>query len=479
MSLNANATSSTAPLRSIDELPGPRGLPLLGNALQLKPRRIHLQMEQWAREYGPVFRASLGRTPAVVFSDPADITAILRDRPDTFRRPSITAEVSEELGGKPGLFLVEGAEWRAQRRMVMQAFAPHAIKAYFPLLTKVGARLQERWSKAARQGQSIDLGADLKRYTVDIIAGLAFGAEVNTVEKGDDVIQQHMENILSGVARRSLLPLPYWRYVRLPVDRRLEHSSAEFTLAVNGFVAEARSAMAADPGLRSAPQNLLQAMIAATEQPDSGLDDDAVVGNVITMLLGGEDTTASVLGWMIWLLSRNPEALRRAQQEVLDHVPDVRSMTMAQADALDFIDACAHESMRMKPAAPFIPLQTVKDTEVRGVALPKDTIVWCVMRDAAMKESYFPEPDQFRPERWLEGSAARAAALPFGGGPRMCPGRYLSLLEIKVAMATLLGAFDIEAVEAVDGLAPEEIMGFVMAPAPMRMRLRLRFLSAA
>ncbi|UGQ48223.1 cytochrome P450 [Massilia endophytica] len=475
MSLNANAASSAAPVRRIDDLPGPRGLPLLGNALQLKPRRIHLQMEQWAAEYGPVFRARLGRRAAVVFSDPADITAILRERPDTFRRPAITAEVSAELGGQPGVFLAEGADWRHQRRMVMQAFAPHAIKAYFPLLTKVGARLQERWGQAAREGQAIDLGADLKRYTVDIIAGLAFGAEVNTVEKGDDVIQQHMENVLSGVARRSLMPLPYWRYVRLPVDRRLEHSSAEFTLAVNSFVAEARNAMAADPGLRSAPQNLLQAMIAATEQPDSGLGDEAVVGNVITMLLGGEDTTASVLGWMIWLLSRNPEALRRAQQEVLEHVPDVANMTMAQADALDFIDACAHESMRIKPAAPFIPLQTVKDTEMGGVALPKDTIVWCVMRHAAMAEHYFPQPEHFKPERWLEGGgAARAAALPFGGGPRMCPGRYLSLLEIKVAMAMLLGRFDIESVEAVDGLAPEEVMGFVMAPAPMRMRLRLR-----
>jgi len=475
MSAPTSATTGTAPLRRIADLPGPRGLPLLGNALQLKPRSIHLQMESWARKYGSCFRVTMANKPVVVFSDHAVIADILRERPDTFRRPAITAEVSIELDGPPGVFLAEGAHWRKQRRMVMQAFAPHAIKAYFPLLNKVGARLENRWMQAAQQGASIDLGADLKRFTVDVIAGLAFGAEVNTVETGDDVIQEHMEVVLSGVARRSFMPFPYWRYFKLKADRELEHSSAEFRRAVNGFVAEARAEMDANPELRAHPANLLHAMIAATDQPDSGLGDLDVIGNVTTMLLAGEDTTASVLGWLVWLLHTNPEAMRRVQAELDEHVPDVEHMTLAQADALDYIDACAHEAMRLKPAAPFIPLQAVKDTQVAGVALPADTLLWCVMRHDTMDEQYFPLAQQFDPGRWLEGgSGARGAHLPFGGGPRMCPGRYLSLLEIKVAIATLLRRFNIASLEAADGLPPEEVMGFVMGPAPMRMRLTPR-----
>ena len=91
----------------------------------------------------------------LVVTDTALINAVLRDRPDGFRRPSVTAEVSDELGGERGVFLAEGAAWRNQRKMVMQAFAPHAIKAYFPLLARVGARLHARWAQATQEGRTM------------------------------------------------------------------------------------------------------------------------------------------------------------------------------------------------------------------------------------------------------------------------------------------------------------------------------------
>ena len=465
--MDTTTAPTTGALRQLSELPGPKGLPFLGNVLQLRPRKVHADVEALAQQYGSLFRMSIGRSQALVVADAALVNGILRDRPDGFRRPDVTAQVSDEMGGERGVFLAEGAAWRNQRKMVMQAFAPHAIKAYFPLLARVGTRLQGRWALAAQEGRPIALNADLKRYTVDVIAGLAFGEEVNTIEHGDDVVQQQLELIMEGTARRSLLPVPYWRYVKLPYDRKLEAAVLAMRQATNGFIAKARQRMQDDPSRAEKPQNMLEAMLAAADQEGSGIDHAAVVGNVSTMLLAGEDTTSSALSWLIWLLSRHPAALQRAQEEVRRVAPDPAAFSIEQMDQLEFIDACAHEAMRLKPPAPFIPLQANRDCVVGDVQVPKDSVVWCVLRHDSVAEAKLRNAAAFDPQRWLDGSNARQLAMPFGSGPRLCPGRYLSLLEIKVAMACLLGRFDLLSVEG----DSEEYHGFVMSPGALTMRL--------
>ena len=461
--------------REISDLPGPPGLPLLGNMLQLNPRTIHLTMEAWSRRYGALFRARVIGRQVVVLSDSEAISAALRARPDTFRRPAITAEVSAELGGDPGLFLAEGDAWRQQRRMVMHGFSPAAVKAYFPRLREVALRLGERWDTAVREQREINLSDDMKRYAVDVVAGLAFGADVNTLASGDSALQGHVDTVMAGVARRSLMPLPYWRWLRLPADRRLERSIAALRSAVDGFIARARGALAGDPVLRAQPANVLQAMLVAADEAGSGVDDAAVAGNVSTMLLAGEETTSSALTWLIWLLVQHPAALARAREEVLRHAPDAAAMTPEQADALDYVEACALEAMRLKPPAPYIPLEALRETTVLGVRLPPGTLLWCVMRHDSVDAATVPGADRFDPERWLAAAnPARQVSQPFGAGARMCPGRYLSLMEMKVAMAMLLGRFDIVSARARSGAAPAEVMGFVMAPTPVSVTLRQR-----
>ncbi|MES2297250.1 MAG: cytochrome P450 [Pseudomonadota bacterium] len=475
----AQAASPPSPLREIGQLPGPRRWPLIGNVLQIKPSRIHRDVEQLCRRYGPVMRVHLGRTPILVVAEHEAIAHILRDRPDGFRRPSITARVAHEMNGIPGLFQAEGAEWRNQRRMVMPAFAPNAIKAYFPALLKVAQRLQGRWEAQARTQAPIDLTADLKRYTVDIIAGLAFGTDVNTIDAGEDVIQQHMDVILPAVARRSVALLPYWRYFKLPADRRLERSVAAMHSAIAGLIASARQRLQAEPSRAAHPPNLLEAMIVAADEPGSGVSDRDVAGNVSTMLLAGEDTTANSLAWMLYLLQRNPQALRRVQEEVRAIAPDLSALTIAQVDALDYLDACASEAMRLKPVAPFIPLEALRETTVAHVRVPKGGLVWCVLRHDSVDDKYFPRAQAFEPQRWLPGAVDaptidKKVALPFGAGLRTCPGRYLALLEIKVAMVMLLGRFDIAGIDTPDGGEAQELMGFVMSPQGLQMRLRTR-----
>jgi len=468
------AGSPPAALRRIADLPGPRPWPLAGNLPQLHPLRVHQDVEAWSREYGPLFRVAFGGKPVLVVSGHELVGAVLRDRPDGFRRPALTAKISDEMGGRPGVFLAEGAAWREQRRMVMAAMAPHAVKAYFPSLLKVVLRLQAYWQKAARSDAAIDLTEDLKRFSVDVIAGLAFGTDVDTIDGGEDVIQRHMDVILPAVSKRSLALFPYWRYIKLPADRLLDRSVTALTVAIDELIAAARARLNAEPSRRERPANLLEAMICAAEEGGGSVDDVAVAGNVTTILLAGEDTTSNTLAWMLYLLKQHPAALEKAREEVKRIAPDPASFSIAQMDALDYIDACAQEAMRLKPVAPYIPLEALRDSVVGDVAVPKGTLLWLVMRHDSVAESHVADAAGFDPERWLrsgDDAMNKHVSMPFGAGPRTCPGRYLALLEIKLAAAMLLNSFDIASIATADNSEPQELFGFTMSPIGLQMRL--------
>ena len=124
----------------------------------------------------------------------------------------------------------------------------------------------------------------------------------------------------------------------------------------------------------------------------------------------------------------------------------------------------------------FLGLQPLHDTVVGNVLLPKGTLVLTLLRHDGVSEAHVPRASTFEPDRWLKTEAGHRKRLstPFGAGPRICPGRYLALLEIKLAMATLLNDFDIASVDTVDGGPVQERMAFTMMPVGLSMRLRKR-----
>jgi len=481
MSISSEAATSAAParVREISELPAPPGLPLLGNLLQVDRARIHQQVERWVEEYGPYFRFQLGNRRILAIADHTAMGALLRDRPDGFRRTKKLAEVSAEIGSAVGVFGAEGEAWKRQRRMVMAGFDPRHLRAYFPSLVAVSERLAGRWGRAADAGAAIDLQADLMRYTVDTVAGLAFGAEVNTLESDADVIQQHLDKIFPAVFRRMFAAVPTWRWWKSAADRELDRSVAAVAAAIQGFIAAARKRLE-DPARRAAPKNLLEAMIVAADDPQSGITPSEVHGNVLTMLLAGEDTTANSLAWSIWLLFEHPDCLARARAEIDERVGDPSAWTIDAFAGLEYVEACVNEAMRLRPVAPFLMLQALRETTVAGIRIPADTLIWGVMRSDSLREDYFANPSTFRPERWLGDEVAHGAAsanriaMPFGAGPRVCPGRHLAMLEIKMALAVLLGRFDIDDVATRSGGEPLEELSFTMSPEPLTLRLRRR-----
>ncbi|MFM1989646.1 MAG: hypothetical protein RJA99_2603 [Pseudomonadota bacterium] len=484
------AADPSTPFRPVGALPGPRGLPLIGSLHRWDPSRAHLILEQWAREHGPIYRLRLGPQPLVVISDADATMTVLRDRPHDFRRHFAVRPIFREMG-IDGLFSAEGDDWRRQRPLVMRALDPTHLKRFFPTVVVATERLHARWLAAAAAGAPVDLRDDLTRYTVDVTCSLAFGTDVATLARDDiDPLQPHLDRIFSGIARRINSLWPTWRWFRTRADREIERSLAVAGHAVQGFIANARAEMAQDPSLKAAPQNLLQALLAANE--DAKLSDAELRGNVMTLLLAGEDTTANTIAWALHLLSLHPDVRRAARTEAIEALAAEREgaprpVALHEFDStrgLPLIEGVVLEALRLKPVAPLNMFVAVRDTVLMGTRIPPRTLVCVLKRPPATDPRHFPDADAFRPQRWLAGAAAasgagsqsaavggggRRAFVPFGGGPRFCPGRYLALLEAKMVLATTLASFELEPT----GEPVGETMGMTMQPRGLKVLLRL------
>jgi cytochrome P450/nitrite reductase/ring-hydroxylating ferredoxin subunit len=461
--------------RSLDDLPGPKGLPLVGNMHQLNPTKVHLIFEDWAARYGSIYQFRMGSTRIVVTTDPALIEDVLRARPETLRRDANMDVILSEIGIR-GVFKAEGEAWRPQRKLSVAALAQRNLRQMYPSIRTVAKRMKMRWERAACGGGVLDVVEELKRFTVDVTMLVAFGHDANTVEQADHVIQRELEVVFPAISRRIFAIFPSWRYVQMPSDRWLTRALAKVREWLDGLLADARAHLKAEPARAQKPSNFIEAMLTSLDENGKSFSDDVIMSNLITMLLAGEDTTAFTLAWTVHQLCDSPrwEAELRREADAVIGLANV-AVDLDTANKLAVASAVANEVMRLRPVAPFLGFLTNVDMALGDIFVPQGTGVVALLRPPALDQRNFIDPLAFRPERWLEdldGPQNVSAHLPFGSGPRMCPGRSLALLEMKTFLSMLYKNFDVERIGASTDVS--ELFGFTMSPAGLRVRLRPR-----
>ena len=425
------------------ELPAPPGWPIAGNLFQLKQDRIHLILEDWARKYGAMYRLHAANKRALIVADHAGIMQVLKERPATFRRSKTIESVMEDMG-VTGLVSAEGEHWKRQRRLSMQAFNPAHLRTFFPQVVKVTRRLLNRWRTAASTRAAVDVQRELSRYATDVTAGLAFGSDINTIE-GSSAVVSHLNRIFPMIHRRVNTPIPYWRYLKLPADRSFDRALHGLHMAVDEFIAQARARMRADPSLLERPANLIEALVAARDAPDSGFTDDDVFGNVFSTMLAGADGTANTIAWVVYFLCESPEWQRIVQAETDALLRDGDVLHDFDAFSIPFpnADAVIQESMRLKPAFPILLHESNVDTSIGNVRVPAGTIIVLLLRMVGLDSAVFPDAEEFKPARWMQSDADRSYLVPFGSGPRMCVGRPLAMQELKMITTMVARNFDV------------------------------------
>ena len=468
-------SAPNAATRSLDDLPGPNGWPLVGNMHQLDATKVHLVLEEWAGRYGSIYQFRMGSKRVVATTDPALIEQTLRARPEVFRRSSRMDVVLSEIGIR-GVFNAEGEAWRPQRKLSVAALAQRNLRQLYPSIRMVSERMKRRWERHATDGEVLDVVDELKRFTVDVTMLIAFGHDANTIERADDVIQRELEVILPAISRRIFAIFPIWRYVPMPSDRRLNRAFATVRDWLDGLLSDVRVRLKAEPDRANKPSNFIEAMLTSVDEDGKPFSDDVIMSNLITMLLAGEDTTAFTLAWAVHQLCDCPRwasELRREADAVVGS--ENVAVDVDAANRLNRANAVANETMRLRPVAPLLVLDAKVDTTLGDLLLPKGTGVAVLPRPPALDQTNFVDPFAFRPERWLgdaSGPHNVSTHLPFGSGPRMCPGRSLALLEMKTFLSMLYKNFDVERVGASKDVS--ELFGFTMSPAGLRVRLHSR-----
>jgi cytochrome P450 len=383
--------------------------------------------------------------------------------------------VIEEIAGT-GLFSAEGETWFRQRRLTAPAFSATNLKAFYPIIGKVTRRLLGLLKHRARGASSFEIQRDLMKYTVDVTTWLTLNRDVNTLETESDDFQRDLEQLFPAIARRINAPFPYWRYVQFGRDRRLSKAISRLRQRVGKILASSRDVSDQHDPAGSEPANLLEALVSARDDANSQLSEEEIFGNIITILTAGEDTTAYSLAWTIMFMTEHPAIQQRMREEacrVLGQHGTVEDF--ADLERLEFIEAVALESMRLKPVAPALFLEANEDLVVRDMLIPKGTNILALTSASALSDENFSHGREFRPERWLTGVRPEAwnhnmrAFMPFGGGARVCPGRSLAMIEIKSVLATICRNFEVHR-DASAGPVDER---FAFTTVPVNLLVRL------
>jgi cytochrome P450 len=268
--------------------------------------------------------------------------------------------------------------------------------------------------------------------------------------------------------------LPYWRYIKLPRDYRLDRSLKAVRAFAEETIEHTRALMRSAPAEK--PRSLLEAMLVLTDEPHSGFSDDDVYANILTLLLAGEDTTSHSLAWAMHILAGNPALQSRLHHSARDALGDARvPMHFADTAKLGLFEGVAFEALRMRTVVPVLFLESNENTELAGIEIPKGTPIFLLTRPATLDDSNYRNAGEFTPARWVEPRESTRdghntkAFLHFGAGPRFCPGRYLATLEMKMVLATLARNFFVEHAE--DPNTTQEVFAFTMMPSRLRLRL--------
>lgn len=386
-------------------------------------------LQHFAERYGDVVYIELpGTARYAILNHPDYVRDVLVTRHSKFHK-GIGLERAKCLLGE-GLLTSEDAFHARQRRLLLPAFHRERIAAYAATMAEYARRRSDRWTDTT----ALDVSKEMAALTLAIAGKTLFDAEM---EERASTIGDAVTNSLSSF---NLALMPFGdRLVRLPIPaaRRFRCGKAFLDETVHRLIAERRAT-------GRGGSDVLSMLVSArdVEGDNTGMTDEQIRDEVLTLLLAGHETTANALTWTWYLLSQHREAEERFHAE-LDEVLGDRLPGAADLPSLTYTRAVLAESMRLFPPAYLVGRRALEPYPVPGTdyVLPRGTVVLVCQYLLHRDPRFWDDPERFVPERWTHAEARaeryRYAYFPFGAGPRVCIGEHFAWMEGTLVLAAI------------------------------------------
>ncbi|OWK31889.1 cytochrome P450 [Sphingomonas mucosissima] len=406
----------------LNDIPGSRGLPFVGNTFAVLKDPIGFTNRMVAK-HGPVYRNRTFGGDSVVLLGPDANELVLFDKEKNF---------SSEQGWGPilnlvfprGLMLMDFDKHRADRKTLSVAFKPEPMRHYAAELNSGIAEQVAGWAN-----RTMPFYSAIKALSLDLAAtsflGVPLGPEASWIN------QAFVDEVQASVSpvRTPLPGTPMRRGVKAR-EYLVDYFTREIPSRRNG-----------------SGQDFFSQFCRATDDAGQPLADDAIVDHMNFLMMAAHDTITSSATSLIMLLGRHVEWQEKLRQEVMELGSNDGSVPYEQLDRLVLTEWAFKESLRLMPPVPSIPRRALRDFTFGGYRIPAGTFVGVNTAYTHHMAEHWPDPERFDPTRFSPESSKgrhRFAWVPFGGGAHMCIGLHFATMQIRILVAHLLSRYRIE-----------------------------------
>lgn len=414
--------------------PGPRGHFLSGSLPEIQADRVQFLMDL-SRDYGSIAHIHVGPFEAVVVFHPDGIQHVLQDNHQNYSKQTRTYDSLRSAVGN-GLIVSDGSFWLRQRRLMAPAFHHSRIEALAGLFCEEANLALERLSAVYSPGEEVNISHELMRLTLAIVTRSLFNRRISD---DNSQIFSALSIILNDPPFRFENPLYPPLSIPTGYNRRYRAARASIDKIIYELIAERR----ANP---QSGGDLLAMLMDAVDAEGAQMTDLQLRDEIFTLILGGHESSALALGWMLYLLSQHPEVQVRLREEVRQVLGE-RTPTLQDLPRMPYTRMVIDETIRFYPPGWLFERRAIADDEILGYHIPAGMNLAFSPYVTHRLPEFWENPERFDPDHFSPGlveSRPRFAYLPFGGGPRQCIGNSFALQELQLILPMLLQRFRFE-----------------------------------
>ncbi len=415
--------------------PGPRGLPFIGNALQMGGRDIKKTISL-RQTFGDIVYMKLGPMNAYMLFNPDDVHHVLVKNQKNYIKGMGYDGLRLMLG--QGLVTSDGETWLQDRRLMAPFFTPAAVTRYTQMMVEVIQAMLDRWQAAADSDQPINMDEEMMHLTMSVIGRAMFSIDLG--EEMAEVGQALREAFAFIPARLSgggLLPISF----PLPSHRRFQRNMQ----IIDNFIAD----RVAD-GRKGGEDDILSILLKAQDvETGYQLSDQQLRDEIATLFFAGFETTARSLTWGWYLISKHADAAARLSEEACRELDDLAAVNLSN---LKYSRMVVDETLRIYPPTALLARQNVEKDTIGGYTIPAGSMVVLVPYFVHRYPGIWENPEVFDPERFGEQAPARPrpSYIPFASGPRVCLGNSFALLEMVLTFSLASARYRLTPTEPVE-----------------------------